>query len=259
MADLLSSLSITATPGLLAVAFAALVLAYLVFTLAGFGSGLIASAPLALVLPVARVVPLLALLDCGSSLRRGWRARDQVVWAELRQLVPGMATGQVLGVLMLSRIPPGVMAVLMGTFVAIQGCRGLMQKRSPSPSALRGGFRPDGAFLRGVFGGVLGGLFGSGGFVYATYLERRLEQREAFRATQSVCVALSTAWRLFLCGTLGFVDGALLAMALACLPAMILGTFIGHHVDLHLSRERLFLLLHGLLVASGVGLILRYV
>lgn len=259
MDDLLTSLSITASPALLAVAFTAVVLAYLVFTLAGFGSGLIASAPLAWALPVARVVPLLALLDCGSSLRRGWCARDQVVWAELRQLVPGMATGQVLGVLLLSALPPGVMAVLMGTFVAVQGCRGLMQQ---TPSAQRSGLLPHlphGAFLRGVFGGVLGGLFGSGGFVYAAYLERRLEQREAFRATQSVCIALSTAWRLLLCATLGLVDGALLMTALACLPAMMLGTFIGHHVDLHLSRERLFLLLHGLLVASGVALILRYV
>lgn len=256
MDHLLTSLSITASPALLAMAFAAVVLAYLVFTLAGFGSGLIASAPLAWALPVARVVPLLALLDCGSSLRRGWRARDQVVWAELRQLVPGMATGQVLGVLLLSRLPPVVMAVLMGTFVAIQGCRGLMQRK---PSAQRRALLPHGAFLRGVFGGVLGGLFGSGGFVYAAYLERRLEQREAFRATQAVCVALSTAWRLLLCATLGLVDGALLMTALACLPAMMLGTFIGHHVDLHLSRERLFLLLHGLLVASGVSLIWRYV
>jgi uncharacterized membrane protein YfcA len=260
MADLLTSLSITASPGLLAVAFAAVVVAYLVFTLAGFGSGLIASAPLAWALPVARVVPLLALLDCGSSLRRGWRARDQVVWRELRQLVPGMATGQVLGVLLLSRMPPALMAVLMGTFVAIQGCRGLMQRkqRTPSSPTPRSKLLPHGAFLRGVFGGVLGGLFGSGGFVYAAYLERRLEQREAFRATQAVCVALSTAWRLLLCASLGLVDGALLATALACLPAMMLGTFIGHHVDLHLSRERLFLLLHGLLVASGVSLIWRY-
>jgi uncharacterized membrane protein YfcA len=255
MDHLLTSLSITASPALLAMAFAAVVLAYLVFTLAGFGSGLIASAPLAWALPVARVVPLLALLDCGSSLRRGWRARDQVVWAELRQLVPGMATGQVVGVLLLSRLPSGVMAVLMGTFVAVQGCRGLMQgtlSMQRSTPVLHG------AFLRGVFGGVLGGLFGSGGFVYAAYLERRLEQRDAFRATQAVCIAFSTAWRLLLCATLGLVDGALLITALACLPAMMLGTFIGHHVDLHLSRERLFLLLHSLLVASGVSLVWRY-
>lgn len=257
MADLFSSLFITGSPALLAAAFAALVLAYLVFALAGFGSGLIASAPLAWVLPVARVVPLLALLDCGSSLRRGWQARGSVAWTELRQLVPGMAMGQVLGVWVLSRISPALMAGALGAFVALQGCRGLMGKRSAPAGVRRAGF-PDGGLLRGVFGGVLGGLFGSGGFVYAAYLERRLEQREAFRATQAVLIAISTAWRLLLCATLGLVDGALLLMAVVCLPAMMLGTFIGHHADLRLSRERLFQLLHSLLVASGVSLILRY-
>lgn len=262
MTDLLSAIPGIDNPGLLLLALAALVLAYLVFTLAGFGSALIASAPLALVLPVARVVPLLALLDCGSSALRGWRARGKVAWAEFRQLFPGMVLGQLLGVLVLARIPSAVMALLLGGFVVVQGCRGLIVKKPVLPVAAAAGTRSFSVhwhgLLQGIFGGILGGLFGSGGFIYAAYLERRLEQREAFRATQAVLIALSTAWRIVLCAALGLVDGSLLLIALGCLPALVLGTYLGHHVDLRLSREQLFLFLHCLLVVSGVSLILRY-
>jgi len=262
MTDFLSLIPGSDNPWLLLLALASLVLAYLVFTLAGFGSALIASAPLALVLPVARVVPLLALLDCGSSALRGWRARGKVAWAEFRQLFPGMVIGQLLGVLVLARIPSAVMALLLGGFVVVQGCRGLIIKKSVLPLAATPGVRSfPGRFsglLQGIFGGILGGLFGSGGFIYAAYLERRLEQREAFRATQAVLIALSTAWRIVLCSALGLVDGALLLVAIACLPAVALGTYLGHHVDLRLSREHLFLFLNCLLVVSGLGLILRF-
>ncbi len=57
-----------------ALGLGAVVVAYTVFTLVGFGSALVASAPLAQVMPVAQVIPLLALLDCGGATLRAWRA-----------------------------------------------------------------------------------------------------------------------------------------------------------------------------------------
>jgi uncharacterized membrane protein YfcA len=108
-----------------------------------------------------------------------------------------------------------------------------------------------------VFGGVLGGLFGSGGFVYASYLERRLETRTAFRATQAVLIALSTTWRIILCTWVGLLDVQLVVTAMAFVPAMGMGVVIGRHIDLRMSRDKLFPLLNGLLVASGIGLVMR--
>ncbi|WP_026686080.1 TSUP family transporter [Azovibrio restrictus] len=228
----------------------ALVLAYGVFTLVGFGSALVASGPLAQVMPVARVIPLLALLDFSGSALRGFRARRAVAWGPFARLFPGMLLGQLLGVLLLSRLPGRLMALALGGFVIWQGIQGL---RRAAASPWSG--RP--AFWHGLLGGVLGGLFGSGGFVYAAYLQRHLESREAFRATQAVLIGLSTAWRLLLCLVWGLLDLALLQTALLCLPAMALGVFLGHQVDLRLGREQLFRLLHGLLVVSGSALIWR--
>ena len=241
-------------PSLLLLAVATLVLAYMVFSLVGFGSGLLASAPLAMVMPVARVVPLLAMLDCVGSATRGFRARLAVDRSELYRLLPSMLLGQVAGVLALAWLPLKVMAVLLGIFVAVQGWRGLRCSRGDGWEK-KAGWSPT-ALAIGLFGGFLGGLFGSGGFVYASYLERRLE-RDAFRATQAVLIAVSTAWRVMLCSLAGLIDGALLGTVLLLAPAAYVGMWLGRHLDLRLSREQLFALLNALLVLSGLALMLR--
>ena len=237
--------------GDLFIAWSAIAVAYAVFTLVGFGSALIASAPLAQVMPVAQVIPLLALLDCGGSSLRAGRAWRAVAWPALARLAPGMVLGQLLGVYVLSRLPVAWMALALGGFVIVLGVRGLLG-RANAPQAGR-----PGAWGYALFGGVLGGLFGSGGFMYAAWLERQLPQREAFRATQAVLIALSTAWRIALCAGLGLLNTAVFWQALAMLPAMLAGVWLGHHIDVKLSREQLFSVLNALLVLSGLTLIVR--
>lgn len=233
-------------------AMLAVVAAYTVFSLVGFGSALFAGGPLTLLMPVSRSVPLLALLDCGGSVRRGWLARGHVDWPALRRLFPGMLLGQLFGVTLLARLPAAPLAAALGLFIISQGLRGLLAKKRENP--------PDGgrALISGLFGGALGGVFGSGGFVYAAYLERHLASREAFRATQAVLIALSTAWRIVLCLALGLLDFELLLAALAFLPAMVLGVSLGQHIDLKMSREQLSRLLNLLLIASGISLLLHF-
>lgn len=233
----------------LAAAFAILVVAYAIFALLGFGSALIASTPLAWVMPVSRIVPLLALLDAAGSLQRGYRARDRIDQKSLGHLLPGMLAGQLVGVSLLAHLPLGALALLLGLFVAGYGVREL---RGRSGSAAPG---QGAAWLYGGFGGVLGGLFGSGGFVYATYLQAHLPEREAYRATQAVMIALSTGWRIALCVASGLIDGSLLLTAVALLPAAYLGMALGRQVDHRLSGPGFARLLNIFLIASGLALI----
>jgi len=165
--------------------------------------------------------------------------------------LPGMLLGQLLGVFVLSRLPAAPMALALGLFVAYQGLSGVLGW-SRSASLARH------ALVSGLFGGVLGGLFGSGGFIYAACLERRLASRSSFRATQAVLIALSTGWRIGLCLFMGLLDLRLLATALAFVPAMIVGVFLGHRVDLRLGREQLFRLLNALLLLCGLSLLWRF-
>ena len=249
MNDFLSLPGIAENPAYLLFAVVMVTAAYAIFTLVGFGSALIASSPLALIMPVSRVIPILALLDFSGSSLRGYSARRAVAWGAFRQLFPGMLLGQLLGVAVLARLPAAIMAVALGVFIVIQGLRGFMSKADA----------PRKARYPALAYGIFGGLFGSGGFVYAAYLERNLEKREAFRATQAVLIALSTGWRIVLCIAIGLMDFKLLMSAMAFVPAMALGVYLGHRVDLRMSREQLFRLLNTLLIASGLSLIVRFI
>jgi uncharacterized membrane protein YfcA len=95
------------------VALGAVALAYAAFTLVGFGSAMIASGPLCMVFPVAKVIPMPAMLDFLGASLRGWSNRHAVAWPEFRQLLPGMLLGQLLGVQFLVRLPA---AMAIGVF-----------------------------------------------------------------------------------------------------------------------------------------------
>jgi len=251
MSDFIALFQLPDQPLSFVLAMLAVVAAYAVFTLIGFGSALLASAPLVQVMPVARVIPMLALLDFAGSALRGWRARHELAWQELRLLLPGMLGGQLLGVFVLARLPAAPMAIALGLFVAYQGANGLLAGKKSDLLARS-------PLASGLLGGVLGGLFGSGGFIYAACLERRLESRASFRATQAVLIALSTGWRICLCLFMGLLDLHLLATTLMFVPAMLSGIYLGHHLDLRLGREQLFRLLNTLLLASGLSLLFRF-
>ena len=110
----------------------------------------------------------------------------------------------------------------------------------------------------GTFGGVFSGMFGSGGFIYAMYLTRRLDDKEAIRATQSALLIFSSLTRaviFFFAGV--YADRHILLLAAACVPAMIVGTWLGHRVTLAMSRQQFLRAIYALLLVSGSALVLR--
>jgi hypothetical protein len=116
------------------------------------------------------------------------------------------------------------------------------------------------AMPMGVVGGLFGALFGSGGFLYAIYLNARLEAKEQVRATQSALISCSTIVRLTLFIIAGvYADASLLLTAACLLPAMAAGLWSGRRLTLNMSRETFVRLVTWLVLASGIALIHRYV
>lgn len=245
--EALASIFPATEPTTLAAVFATLVLAYAIFALLGFGTALVAATPLAWAMPVAQVIPLLALLDGASALRRGYANRQRVDLPAVGRLLPGMVAGQALGVGLVAVLPLPLSAALLGGFVAAYGARSLWgaPRQPPSDRA---------AWLWGGIGGVLGGMFGSGGFVYASYLQARLPERDTFRASQAVMISASTLWRIALCAMSGFIDLRLLGLAALLWPAVHLGHRFGALIDRRLSVEGFRRVLDLMLIASGLAL-----
>ncbi|QII39866.1 sulfite exporter TauE/SafE family protein [Rouxiella badensis] len=230
-----------------------LLVAYVIFGIAGFGSALVASPVMALYIPLADIVPLLALLDLCAAVVNVSRDGRNAQWPELKRLIPLMVMGSLIGAAILLRARPDILLLALGLFVvfyALYSLSGLKPQRTFSPKA---------AVPFGLVGGVFSALFGSGGFIYAIYLGGRIEKKDAFRITQTTLIGLSTLTRVIIFALAGgYLDANLWLLALILLPGMLLGITLGRHLTLRMSREQFLKLINLILLASGSMLILRY-
>ncbi|MFJ4141522.1 sulfite exporter TauE/SafE family protein [Pseudomonas sp. NPDC089734] len=230
------------------------VAAYVVFGIAGFGTALVAGPILIHFMPLSRIIPLLVMLDFLAAFGNLLPSRQSVVRSELLRLLPCMAVGCTLGVLFLLNLKSDVLLLLMGLFVTAYAIYSLSVK--VRPTQLAAGW----AIPMGTIGGLFGALFGSGGFLYAIYLNSRLTSKEQARATQSALISCSTIVRLSLFLIAGvYADISLWVLAACLLPAMLLGSWTGRALTMKLSREHFVRLVTWLVLASGIALIGRYI
>lgn len=228
--------------------------AYIVFGIAGFGTALVAGPILIHFMPLSRIIPLLVMLDFLAAFGNLLPSRQSVVKSELLRLLPCMAVGCTLGVLFLLNLKSDLLLLLMGIFVTAYALYSLAVK--VRPTQLAAGW----AIPMGTLGGLFGALFGSGGFLYAIYLNSRLTSKEQARATQSALISCSTIVRLSLFLIAGvYADIPLLVLGVCLLPAMLTGSWAGRALTKRLSRETFVRLVTWLVLVSGIGLIGRYI
>lgn len=226
--------------------------AYVVFGMVGFGSTLVAAPLLAHVLPITTVVPALALTDLAASWSNGWRLGSQVNRRELFRLIPAMLLGNAFGTWVLFTLPLKLLMALLGVFIVLYALNGLRPQHPKSHLPARW------AWWYGIVGGGFSALFGAGGWVYAVYLLRRLEEPQQVRATQTAVLMFSSVIRVSLFALAGrILKMDLLLLVLALLPAVGLGSYVAHHINLRLERRRFMQVLHGVLLLSGSSLLIR--
>ncbi len=231
----------------------AVVFAYVIFAIAGFGTALVASPILAQFIPVAQIVPLLALLDFFAAATNLARDGRQAELSELKRLVPLMVAGSAIGASILLFSKAEVLLLMLGIFViayAVYSLSGYKPIRKFSAVA---------SVPFGLVGGIFSALFGSGGFLYSIYLTSRIEDKQQIRITQSTLIGLSTLTRLvffLVAGVYANINLLLLAGVLA--TSMLTGVCIGRHITLKLTREQFIKIVNMVVLASGVFLLIRY-
>jgi len=145
--------------------------AYLVFGIAGFGTALLASPVLTMFIPVAKIVPLLALMDMFAALGTVIKDGRKAEIGELKRLVPLMMIGSLIGAGILLKTRSEALLLALGVFVVVYSLYSLSGLRPQHQ------FSPRASVPFGLIGGVFSALFGSGGFMYAIYLSGRIEKK----------------------------------------------------------------------------------
>ena len=237
----------------LLVAVLGVTVAYVIFGLAGFGTALVAGPVLAHFVPVATVVPLLALLDFAAATVNLARDGRSAETTELRRIVPAMVLGSLAGAAILLLGRPEMLLLALGIFAIGYALYSLSGFKSQAR------FSPRAALPFGLVGGVFSALFGSGGFIYAIYLAGRIEAADRIRVTQSTLIGLSTLTRALLFLLAGvYADRGILVLALWLVPAMLVGTALGRRITLRLSRAQFLRIVSVVVLGSGLALVWRY-
>jgi uncharacterized membrane protein YfcA len=229
----------------------AVLTAYVVFGLCGFGSTLIAVPLMAHFFPLKFVIPVIVLVDCLASLHQGFRLREGVNRRDMLPLLPFLLAGMVIGATILVRAPAGILIVLLGVFVTGYG--------------LYYSFRHESAFRVarwaaapiGLLAGTTSTLFGMAGPIYVMYLAGRGSTPEQIRATMPVIFIFTTIGRIALFGAIGLIVQDVLVTAALLLPVMALGLWVGNRWHARISRTLAVRAIGAVLTLSGASLLLR--
>ena len=243
------SLSLTALlehPFLLLLATVIVFAAFYVRATIGFGSGLIAVAMLTLLFPIKEVVPVVLLLDLLGSVLLGAYDFHEIRWPELRWLVPGSIVGLAIGSFILAATDAQNLTRFLGVFILAYVVYALALK----PEGLPRVSLPWGVPL-GIFGGIVGSLYGGGGPPIVAYLQMRHLDKRAFRATFQGIALTDNVLRVFMYVGLALLTAPLALGFLLLVPPVLLGLWAGNHLHMRIN-QRVFL--YGtLLVLALVG------
>jgi uncharacterized membrane protein YfcA len=199
----------------------------------GFGFSVAAVPLLSLVMPPARAVPIVLLLQLAVSLGGLRTALTLCDWRSIRLLALGAAVATPAGVWGLALLPaPPVrlgIAVIVGMAVAALG-GGLRMTRTLGPAGVIG---------FGLLSGAFNGLAGiPGPPVIAFYLAAPLSTGVA-RASMIVFFLATSVFALVPLASLGMLSWPIASSAATGLPAVWLGSWLGAQLYRH-SPERLY-------------------
>ncbi|MDI9243736.1 sulfite exporter TauE/SafE family protein [Marinobacter sp. CHS3-4] len=232
----------------------AILLAFTIETITGFGSIVIALALGALMLPIPQLLPVLVPLSVIMSGYLTWQNRHHIDWHRLSRLIlPLMLTGTITGYLLMPWLGDSGLEILLGCLIvwfAAKELRRMFGGHDARPHGIK--------TSRGIIfiAGVTQGLFASGGPLLVYALAGIRLDKSRIRAT------LVTVW-LTLNVTLTvlfLLDGRLIANADKIawyLPMLVIGVMVGDFLHHRLDEELFRRAVYGVLLVTGILLVLR--
>lgn len=230
--------------------------AFAVRSAAGFGAVLIAMPMLAFVLPVSTAVSVTTALTTITSVHHVSRDWRRVAWRQFATMAFYSAIGIGVGFYFIHLLDEDALRHSLGVFLIVYSLYAMATAKASPVLPVR--WCRALAAGTGVAGGILGTLFGAGvGPIYVVYFNALRMEREIFRVTMSTVLLLGSAARIAGYARLGFYEGASLALIGIGLPLVVVGSWLGDRVIRRLQPTRFALLVSGLILLSGLGLLLK--
>jgi uncharacterized protein len=229
--------------------------AFVVRGTSGFGAGMVATPLLVLFIPIHTAVPMTGLLAFVLFIFLSIRDRNEVVWDELRILIPVTILGVIAGALLFKHLDSALLLKLLGIFImafavyvlAVQYF-GLPPVRCSQRWAVPVGFL--GAAGDTMFGG-------GGGTLVVIYMHMRGIGTAQFRATVVVLWFFEMIARLAGYALSGYYTFSTLVFAAFMLPFVWAGTAVGERIGNRITQKTFAKVLAVMLIATGVSVLLK--
>ena len=218
------------------------------------GAGVIAVPLLSLIIPVpmaaALMLPLLIVVDA-KSLHYYWRS---VCWQELKMIAPAALIGIVAGGYLLGELPSNLLQILLGLFCIVFA---LWKKLIPLLGRV-----PYAGFIWGAVSGLTSTLLHSGGPPINIYFATRQLPKQNWLATAAVFFAMMNLVKIIPYGLTGqwqsdSMVSDLFLIDLALLPISLIGVWLGYRLQLKISEAQFMFACKGLLLLSGLALLMN--
>lgn len=233
-----------------------LVGAFAVRSAAGFGAVLIAVPMLAFVLPVPTAVSVATALSVATSLRHVGRDWRLIAWRQFAILSFYTAIGIGVGFYCIKLLDENTLRRGLGGFLVLYSVYVL--GTGGALPVLPARWHSTLAACAGIVGGFLGALFGGGvGPIYVIYFNLLRLEREVFRVTMTAVVLVGGAARIAGYASFGFYRGMALVLLAFGLPLVGIGSWLGDRIAHNVDPRRFSFFVGGLVLLSGVVLLLR--
>ncbi len=196
--------------------------------------------------PTAKLV--LNMIAQISGLMIAFPAHEYVNRKELMKMFLGVTAGMTLGILLSGVVPSAILIMVYGIFVIAVSAVRLIGKEMQTKTALE-----DAAAIFAA--GVAQGLFVSGGPLIVLYSSGKMKDKESIRATIAALWVITGFYYDFAAAFQGQYTAEIWKYTgLGILPVLF-GTVCGTKILAHVSQKAFSTLTYGLLILSGVMLL----
>jgi uncharacterized protein len=217
---------------------------------------LIAMPMLAFVLPISTAVSVTTALTAIISIHHVSRDWRRVAWRHFAIMASYSAIGIGLGFYFIKMLDEHTLRRSLGVFLILYSIYAIATAKASRTVSVR--WRGPLAAGTGIAGGLLGTLFGAGvGPIYVVYFNALRLEREIFRVTMSTVVLLGGAARIAGYVSLGFYEYSSIALIAIGPPLVFVGSWLGDKVIRRLDPQRFSWLVGGLILLSGVALLVK--
>jgi len=239
--------------------FFAVVIAFFVKAIAGFGNALVLGSLFSFVVPNRVTTPVNLLMSVPVNAYLAWRERGSI---HLRTAIPMaflVIVGTIPGIFFLSMGADWLLRAALGLVVIGMATQIALEKRKTTEDS-SGGIK-DSAIKRspvvlvivGLIAGFLTGAYGVGALV-AVYLRRITTNKHQYRSNVCLVLLIENLFRVAVYTATGILNLQILLLTLALSPGVAIGIALGVKTDKYVDEARLKTVVIALLIISGATL-----